>query len=58
MKNKFLARQMGMDKCGPAYNAAAHLLALPHPLGYFWPCKPVPTRFSALLNALQHKTNY
>jgi hypothetical protein len=48
---------MGMDKCGPAYSAAAHLPALPHPLGYFWPGKPVPTRFSALLNALQHKTN-
>jgi hypothetical protein len=46
-----------MIKCGPACSAAAHLPALPHPLGYFWPGKLVPTRFSALLNALQHKTN-
>jgi hypothetical protein len=49
---------MGMDKCGPAYSAVAHLPALPLPLEYFWPGKPVPTRFSALLNALQQKTNY
>jgi hypothetical protein len=64
-KNKFpldggktiTKREWGMDKCGPAYSAAAHLPALPHPLGYFWPGKHVPTRFSALVNALQQKTN-
>ncbi len=51
-------RERGRHKCGPAYSAAAHLPALPHPLGYFWPGKLAPTRFSALLNALQQKTNY
>jgi hypothetical protein len=56
--NTLYSREWRMDKCGPAYSAAANLPALPHPLGYFWPGKLVPTRFSALLNALQQKTNY